>query len=197
MDKFSRNRVINAVLYFASNIEACEKIKLFKLLFLLDFEHFRETGKSVTGYEYQAWSFGPVPTSLMEEFECPQPDLGALVQIVPVKVHGSFYRNEVRPVEDAEFDDIDFTTRQLKLMSSLVTKFRTVSSSFTMVDVIPRDNDAWFKAWNEGGPQVVIPYELALPDKMPVEDRESVLRVARNERMYENAVSLLRSEPIH
>jgi len=37
------------------------KTKLFKLLYLLDFHHFRETGRSVTGLEYRAWKHGPVP----------------------------------------------------------------------------------------------------------------------------------------
>ena len=62
--------------------EACGKIKLFKLLYLLDFEHFRQTGKSATGLEYQAWKFGPVPIELMEEWEDLAPDLASLVHIV-------------------------------------------------------------------------------------------------------------------
>ena len=35
-------------MYFASNTRHCGKAKLFKLLHLLDFTHFRETGRSVT-----------------------------------------------------------------------------------------------------------------------------------------------------
>ncbi|MBV5275047.1 MAG: DUF4065 domain-containing protein [Lamprocystis purpurea] len=28
---------------------------------MLDFEDFRQTGRSVTGLDYQVWKFGPVP----------------------------------------------------------------------------------------------------------------------------------------
>ena len=65
----AREKLIQAIVYFASRTKYCGKIKLFKLLYLFDFEHFQQTGKSVTGFEYQAWKFGPVPVDLMEEWE--------------------------------------------------------------------------------------------------------------------------------
>jgi hypothetical protein len=57
----SRNKLINAILYFAERTRCLGKIKLFKLLYLLDFKHFRQTGHPVTGMEYRAWKMGPVP----------------------------------------------------------------------------------------------------------------------------------------
>jgi uncharacterized phage-associated protein len=81
--ELARSRIRNAVLFFAKNTEACGKIKLFKLLYLLDFEHFKLTGKSVTGFEYEAWKFGPVPVDLMQEWEVLGEDLSAVVDIVP------------------------------------------------------------------------------------------------------------------
>jgi uncharacterized phage-associated protein len=62
-----REKLINAILYFASHTRHCGKIKLFKLLYLLDFEHFRQTGRSVTSLDYRAWELGPVPIRLMQE----------------------------------------------------------------------------------------------------------------------------------
>jgi len=41
----NREKLINAIVYFASNTQHCGKVKLFKLLYLLDFSHFRETGR--------------------------------------------------------------------------------------------------------------------------------------------------------
>ena len=75
MAQDNRNRLIDVIVYFAKYTQYCGKITLFKLLYLLDFEHFRQTGKSVTGYDYQAWKFGPVPVDLMEEWEEPGGDL--------------------------------------------------------------------------------------------------------------------------
>lgn len=45
----TREKLINAIVFFAANTRHCGKVKLFKLLYLLDFAHFRETGRSVTG----------------------------------------------------------------------------------------------------------------------------------------------------
>ena len=50
----SRDKLINSILFFAEHTRALGKIKLFKLLYLLDFEHFRKTGRPVTGMEYRA-----------------------------------------------------------------------------------------------------------------------------------------------
>lgn len=35
----------------------------------MDFEHFRQTGVSVSGLQYQGWKFGPVLIDVMEEWE--------------------------------------------------------------------------------------------------------------------------------
>ena len=62
-----REKLIQAIVYLSDNTRHCGKIKLFKLLYLLDFEHFRQTGHSVTGMEYRAWKMGPVPIELVQE----------------------------------------------------------------------------------------------------------------------------------
>ncbi|WP_423905919.1 hypothetical protein [Candidatus Spongiihabitans sp.] len=40
---------MNAIAYFSRNTKYCYTIKLFKLLYFLDFEHYRQTGSSVAG----------------------------------------------------------------------------------------------------------------------------------------------------
>ncbi|MBB3223308.1 type II toxin-antitoxin system antitoxin SocA domain-containing protein [Pseudoduganella umbonata] len=157
----SRSRLRNAIVFFAKNTESCGKIKLFKLLYLLDFEHFRQTGKSVTGFDYEAWKFGPVPVKLMQEWEDLEEDLSAAVEIVPVQVI-DYFRQEVRVRDEVEFDDGDFTPRQLTIMQNLSERYATTQSP-TMIDVTHEQNGAWDKIWDKGrGAQRVIPYELAL-----------------------------------
>ena len=41
-----REKLINAIIYFANNTKRCGKTKLLKLLYFLDFRHFKQTGKS-------------------------------------------------------------------------------------------------------------------------------------------------------
>ena len=70
-----REKLIHAIVFFAKKTRHCGKTKLFKLLYLLDFDHFRETGRSVTGLKYYAGEMGPVPVALAEEWDEFEPDL--------------------------------------------------------------------------------------------------------------------------
>jgi uncharacterized phage-associated protein len=145
--------------FFAKNTRYCGKIKLFKLLYLLDFDHFKETGRSVTGAEYSAWKLGPVPVQLDEEWEAPSADFSAAVDIVPTSA-GTFIRQEVRPKVDVNEDY--FTPRQLKLMDGLARKYRDTTAP-EMIDVTHAENGAWARIWADGaGRNNTIPYELAI-----------------------------------
>jgi hypothetical protein len=46
-----RDKLINAIIFFAKNTRFLGKTKLCKLLYFLDFEHFKETGRPVTGLD--------------------------------------------------------------------------------------------------------------------------------------------------
>src|SRR3972149_1376061 len=75
-----REKLINAIIFFADNTRFLGKTKLCKLLYFLDFGHFKETGRSVTGMDYYAWKMGPVPVDLYEEVEAPEPDMADKVE---------------------------------------------------------------------------------------------------------------------
>ena len=49
-----REKLTQAVVFFGHTMRKLGKVKLFKLLYFLDFEHFRDTGRSVTGLDYFA-----------------------------------------------------------------------------------------------------------------------------------------------
>ena len=169
-----RDKMINAIIYFAQNTRHLGKIKLFKLLYLLDFEHFRVTGRSVTGLEYHAWKFGPVPVALDQEWEEPEEDLAAAISIKPEQII-DYVRETV--VSRTEFDDSHFSRRELRIMETLAGKYRD-ELSHRMIDVTHAENGAWAKVWNAGeGFDETIAYELALSDDAPY--REAVIEAAR------------------
>lgn len=173
----SRQRFLNAVVYFATNTNYCGKIKLFKLLYLLDFQHFRETGRSVTGFDYWAWELGPVPVVLMDEWENPKPDFNQVVEIVPEQVI-TYRRETVRP--KVEFDADEFTPRQIRIMESLATEYKETKSP-KMIDVVHAENGAWAKVWKGGsGARNPIPYELSLDDAAP--NKEAALERQKEDR---------------
>lgn len=49
------------VLFFFQHIDNLFKVKLLKLLFYCDFQHYRLTGHAITGQRYRAIQHGPVP----------------------------------------------------------------------------------------------------------------------------------------
>jgi len=171
-----REKLINAILYFAHQTKHLGKIKLFKLLYLLDFEHFRQTGRSVTGLEYQAWKFGPVPVEVMQEWERLEPDMAQAIGIQPERVIDSV-RETVIP--SAPFDDSHFTKRELRIMEDLASRHRDTFSP-DMIDVTHAENGAWAKVWQDGrGMYREIPYTLGLDDDDP--RRDAILAIAREQ----------------
>jgi uncharacterized phage-associated protein len=168
-----REKLINVIVYFARNTQYCGKTKLFKLLYLLDFHHFRLTGRSVTGLEYRAWKHGPVPFALMQEWDEFEPDLAAAIKVVPEPVF-DFDRLRVEPKLD--FSDRHFTKRELQLMHDLAERHRNDMSPL-LVGLTHEERGPWDKIWDDGnGNDQRIPYALAVPDDDP--NREAVLKAA-------------------
>ncbi|MEC5405135.1 Panacea domain-containing protein [Paraburkholderia sp. MPAMCS5] len=191
MHAINRNRLINAIIYFAKNTDACGKIKLFKLLYLMDFETFRRTGKSVTGADYQAWKFGPVPIQLMEEWEQLGEDLARVVYIEEERVI-DYVRQTVKVKHGVEFDPDEFTPRELRIMQKLVEQFHGTRAP-AMIDVTHAQNGAWDKIWHDGqGRFKEIPYALSIPDD--AENRADILAIAQQEEMYQVALQETRKQ---
>ncbi len=113
-----REKLLQAINFFVRNTNKCGKTKLFKLLYLLDFEHFKATGRSVTGLTYNAWPMGPVPVSLYNEFEAPEPDMAHAFHFEQRKIRNNT-ETMLRITPSIEFSDRHFTTRELSLLAEL------------------------------------------------------------------------------
>jgi uncharacterized phage-associated protein len=169
----SRRKLVNAIVFFSRSTQHCGKVKLFKLLYLLDFAHFRETGRSVTGLEYLAWKLGPVPLDLMQEWDRLEPDLAAAIDIQPERVID--YVRE-RAVAKVPFDDSLFTKRELRMMEDLAARFRDDYTT-PLVNITHTERGPWDKIWDDGrGNNARIPYSLAIPDNDP--NRDAILQAA-------------------
>ncbi len=159
-------RLSNIICFFAQNTEQCGKIKLFKLLYLLDFQHVRETGKPVTGLDYQAWKFGPVPVKLMESWDDPEAPLAEGCRVEPELIH-DYTRQTVKIEPGFDFKEELFSRREIRIMRALAERYRQTASP-TMIDVTHQENGAWDKVWQGGkGRFEPIPYGLAIPEEDP------------------------------
>jgi uncharacterized phage-associated protein len=170
----SRQKLLQSIVYFASHTRGCGKVKLFKLLYLLDFAHFRETGLNVTGMDYVAWPLGPVPLELAQEWEQLKPDLAAAIDIVPEQVIDHVRELVVAKVP---FDDTLFTRRELALMERIGME-HDKDLSKPMVNVTHVERGPWATIWDNGrGSNERIPYTLAVADGDA--NRDAVLDAAR------------------
>jgi uncharacterized phage-associated protein len=161
-----REKLLQAINFFVRNTRKCGKVKLFKLLYFLDFEHFKMTGRSVTGLNYDAWPMGPVPVSLHNELETPEPDMAAAFQIEEIPIRqGTGTMLKIQP--QMNFSDLHFTKRESALMAALAEEYRDASSD-EMIEATHLENKPWDKIYNqEGKKQQRIPYELAIrPDEV-------------------------------
>jgi uncharacterized phage-associated protein len=154
-----REKLCQAIVFFAKNTEKLGKIKLFKLLFFLDFEHFKRTGRSVTGSSYEAWPKGPVPEALFDEFDSLSPDIAACVEIRTIPTRKSPMKKVVTKVD---FNPRLFSKREISLMASLAAQYRTATAD-DMIEETHLENRPWHQIYEvEKRRQQTIPYELAL-----------------------------------
>jgi uncharacterized phage-associated protein len=175
-----REKLLQAINFFVRNTRKCGKVKLFKLLYFLDFEHFKITGRSVTGLNYDAWPMGPVPVSLHNELEAPEPDMADAFQIEKIPIRqGAETMLKIQP--QINFSDLHFTKRESDLMTKLAAEYIDANSD-DMIEATHLENKPWDKIYNqEGKKQQRIPYELAIrPDEMDEikrvsKDREELL----------------------
>lgn len=170
-----REKLIEAIIFFAQNTRKLGKTKLYKLLYFLDFEHFKLTGRSVTGLAYNAWPKGPVPVSLHNEIADPQKDLEGAVKFDQKET-----RNGQMLAVHAKraFSDRLFSKRELNLLKALAREYRDANSE-EMVEATHLENLPWHQVYEkEGKKQEEIPYDLAVRK----DELEAVLRVAKERR---------------
>jgi len=155
----NREKLLNALVYFSKNTRYCGKTKLFKLLYFLDFIHFRETGKSVTGLNYYAWEKGPVPQDLFHELK--QPDKDLKDTIVLLKQSDDEDNKLCKVISKRPFDPKYFSKREKKIMQDLSFVFKETLAK-DMVEITHLTGTPWDKTMKERGPGKQIDYSLAV-----------------------------------
>lgn len=158
-----RDKLTQAVLYFTKNVKNPSKVKIFKLLYFLDFEHFKETGRSVTNLDYFAYDFGPVPKDFYQEVgdNTVPKDFANFLTIVPFASEESGKKGGMfSPKPKAKLDISVFTPREKKILEKLAFIFKEVDASL-ISDVSHFKNHPWDKTIKTKGKLAKIDYQLA------------------------------------
>lgn len=169
-----REKLIQAIVFFVQNTKKCGKVKLFKLLYFLDFEHFKATGRSVTGLDYFAWKMGPVPVSLYEEIDAPQPDMAEALQFEERAIrNGRQVMLVIKP--QTEFSERHFSRREMGLMKKLAEDYIDADAD-DMIEATHLENTPWDKIYVQQGKILqLIPYELAAR----ADEQETIMLIAK------------------
>jgi uncharacterized phage-associated protein len=185
-----REKLLQAIVYFAHHTKNLGKTKLTKLLYFLDFIHFRQTGKSVTGLDYYAWDFGPVPRDLWQELSDPETmpdDLKRVIAIQPIPTQRGGELQKIAPRK--EFDPKFFSPREIKILSTVAEIFAEANAE-DMVEASHLKNQPWDKTVKGKGKGEYIDYLLAVDgsaDALPLEVIEERLEeMAEMRRLFSN-----------
>lgn len=164
------DKLRDAVLFFAGHTKLCGLTKMMKLLYYLDFIHYRQTGKSVTGMTYYAWEHGPVPADVFSELSRGEDRGLGLSRVVAVIPKGERFK-QVTPKKGVSFDGKYFTPREMTILNRVAEIFREADAD-TMVESSHLRHEPWDKTKRERGEGAVIDYDLALdgsPDQLDIE----------------------------
>ncbi len=181
-------KLIHAMVFFIKKTKHCYKLKLFKLLYFLDFNHFKETGRSVTGLEYFAWPMGPVPKILYDKINSQMEELKIFFKFIPESfIDPDFTKDKViRFIPKIEFDKNLFSKRELHIMEKLIYLYKDVKSK-DMTEISHDRKGPWYKVFKqENKPQKTIPYEYILDNSSQSISMEEAKEITQENKEMEN-----------
>lgn len=185
----SKEKLVNAIVYFIKNTKHCHITKLMKLLYTLDFEHYQQTGLSVTGLSYHAWDMGPVPVPVWLELSKNEDSgLGLLNNFRVIDDEYSNGKIRKKILTKLKFNPNVFTKRQIKILEKVALIFKNAPAD-TMIEYTHSLKSPWDITVKEKGYKSEIDYSLAIDKKILPQD-EIEDRIKTNKDMVEILDSL-------
>lgn len=181
-----RKKLLHAVLYFITKVKNPSKVKIFKLLYFLDFEHYRQTGQSVTNLDYFAYDFGPVPKGFYQEVgdNLVPADFAPFMTIMPFASDesgkkGGIFKAKAKP------DMTVFSPREQGILEKLSFMFKELDAK-QISDISHFKNHPWDRTINEKGKLAKIDYTLALDSEAQVSSDVALEATREREDMLRN-----------
>jgi uncharacterized phage-associated protein len=181
----NREKLLNAVLFFAGKTKCPSLVKMFKLLFFLDFCHFKLTGRSVTNLDYYALPFGPVPNAFYDEVkkgEVPH-DMKDYFTLIPLETHRGTpaYQFKAKKKPDLAV----FSPRQRKILDDLAFTFRDITPG-QMSEISHLKNQPWDRTIKQKGPNAIIDYMLAIDSDAEITEADAKELLEEKREMLRN-----------
>ena len=143
-------------------------VKLMRLLYFVDFDHFEQFRSSLTGDVYRRLPRGPVPSSAAAVLD----DMVLDGEIVPLTVEvGDFKQYRYEP--QVAYDLSEFCDGDRQILAAVVRRWRDVPSK--EIEQASHDELPWLVT----KPNEVIPYVLAFhratPTRLTTQERQDMI----------------------
>jgi uncharacterized phage-associated protein len=150
-------KILNGIKYFIGNTNNVGKTKLFKLLYFWDFEHFKRTGYTITGYQYFTFPNGPVPLNLYEGINDDSVPEFLSEDITIVKEDCGTFTMHKFVAKGKAFDENSMTPKEKKTLMEVAEIFKETSAK-DMTKISHWKNSPWDKIYEEGNAAKPIDY---------------------------------------
>jgi len=161
LQDLAKEKRINAIRYFCRHTKFLTETKLYKLLYFLDFFHFKEVGRPVTDLEYFAWDFGPVPAKLFFEIKDKKAPKEILMCIIEEKDELTGKKKGLS-FKSLQSPDLDvFSERELEILKKVADIFRDAKAK-DMTEITHLKNEPWNRTLKSKGERAKIDFLLSL-----------------------------------
>jgi uncharacterized phage-associated protein len=169
MQDIAKEKRINAIRYFCRHTRQLTETKLYKLLYFLDFLHFKEVGRPVTDLEYFAWDFGPVPTKLFFEIKERKTPKEILMCIIEERDEetGIKKRTSFKSLQAPNLDV--FSERETEILKNVAEIFRDAKAK-DMVEITHLKNEPWHRTLESKGEKAKIDFLLSLDKDKKIDE---------------------------
>lgn len=135
----SAEKLSNVVIAFLIECDSLynDKLKLNKLLFYLDFCHYRYYGYSITGTSYRAIKYGPVPSNYDNIYTYLENEKVIISKFIKDEKGGA---REVFET-NSSLDEVIFNEEELSSLKYVISKFKD-TPTWDIVD-LSHEEDAW------------------------------------------------------
>ena len=174
-----RSKLLNAALYFAKKTKHLNLTKLSKLLYFLDFTHFKHTGYPSIGLKYYAFERGPVPKDFWLEIKegiVPDDFIGKLALIPKIDdLDQTTKEIEIRAMEMPDL--LVFTPREIKILEELAFIYKD-AWAWQISEVTHLPKQPWDITIRKRGKNKLIDYLNSIDDdsEISVDDAEESLK---------------------
>ncbi|MDM1441897.1 SocA family protein [Myroides odoratimimus] len=132
------DKVGNAIIYLCESIGPMPKIKILKLIYILDEISIKKSGVPFFNLPYKVWKFGPVAEDIFVDLTT---DLSKLKPYIIKEKKEEEEEANFAPI--ASFNDDEFTNNDIKLMDLVIKQYGELDSQ-QLVEVTHRKNAPWY-----------------------------------------------------